>query len=396
MANIILRTKAILPKTDKDFSKFLNYMDRDSAKENDTSKDEYFNYLDYMDRDSAKDENRTYINLFTNNKEFLTLKEKKEVRETFKKAQEKNSIMWQTVISFDSKFVEESGIKKDGNIDRKLLQTLTKNSINKLIERENMGANTYWSGAIHYNTDNIHVHVAMVQTEKPRTKYKLKMRSIKSAKGEIGKVLLNDKETLKDINKYIREDLSKTSNKTFELKMNSELRKIISELPKDKKLWKYNNNVLSKNRKDIDKYIDKYLLKNNNKYNELCKLLDKQDKIYESAYGKKGQFKSNKINELKSRLGNNFLREIKEVDKKEKDSIYKKNQIKRNFKSKMQSLVQVKHKNNKPASKGVSNAINNFLNSGNKTIEEFKNEQIYKKLQREIAKEEEKNIEYDR
>lgn len=74
MANIILRTKAILPKTDKDFSKFLNYMDRDSAKENDTSKDEYFNYLDYMDRDSAKEESRTYINLFTNNKEFLTLK----------------------------------------------------------------------------------------------------------------------------------------------------------------------------------------------------------------------------------------------------------------------------------------------------------------------------------
>ncbi|GAB5871555.1 hypothetical protein JMUB7549_27660 [Staphylococcus aureus] len=49
-------------------------------------------------------------------------------------------------------------------------------------KKEGLEDNLVWSGAIHYNTDNIHVHVAAVEKVIKRTRGKRKPATLKHMK----------------------------------------------------------------------------------------------------------------------------------------------------------------------------------------------------------------------
>lgn len=77
--------------------------------------------------------------------------------------------MWQTVISFDNRWLENNGLYNSETklLDENRLQGITRSAFQKMLEKENL-QNAVWSAAIHYNTDNIHVHIATVDPEPMR------------------------------------------------------------------------------------------------------------------------------------------------------------------------------------------------------------------------------------
>lgn len=145
------------PADSKAFSGYISYIDRSEAKRNEKLS-EYNLYNDYMDNPEKT------TGLFTEDKTELTYKDKKILKETFRSAQDNGSLMWQTVISFDNRWLEKYGLYDAANdiVDERKLKEISSNAIKKMLANEGL-ENAVWSGAIHYNTDNLHVHVAVVE-----------------------------------------------------------------------------------------------------------------------------------------------------------------------------------------------------------------------------------------
>jgi TPR repeat protein len=145
------------PSDSKAFSGYISYIDRPDAKRNEKLS-EYNLYNDYMDNPEKT------TGLFTQDKTELTYKDKQILKETFQSAQDNGSLMWQTVISFDNRWLEKYGLYDAANdvVDERKLKEIASNAIEKMLANEGL-ENAVWSGAIHYNTDNLHVHVAVVE-----------------------------------------------------------------------------------------------------------------------------------------------------------------------------------------------------------------------------------------
>lgn len=148
----------------KEFSNYISYIDREEAIRQEYLS-EYNLYNDYMDNPEKT------TGLFTSDNFRLSLKEKELLKERFKKAQDNNSLMWQTVISFDNRWLAEHGLYDAENqiVDERRLKEYATGAINTMLKNESL-QNATWSGAIHYNTDNVHIHVAIVETNPQREK----------------------------------------------------------------------------------------------------------------------------------------------------------------------------------------------------------------------------------
>lgn len=150
---VILTNQYSTAGTAQGFSQYLNYISRENA----VAPKEFAQYMNYMDNPEKQ------ANLFTPNKDFLTREEKESLKEKFSEAEQKNGVMWETVISFRNDWLEEHGLYRssDGWTDEEELKRLTRGAV-KQIEKENH-VELVWTGAIHHNTDNIHVHIASVE-----------------------------------------------------------------------------------------------------------------------------------------------------------------------------------------------------------------------------------------
>ena len=85
------------------FGEYIEYIDREDAKRNEMLS-EYNLYNDYMDNPEKT------TGIFTKDKMKLSDQDKKDLKNTFRIAQDNGSLMWQTVISFDNRWLEEHGL----------------------------------------------------------------------------------------------------------------------------------------------------------------------------------------------------------------------------------------------------------------------------------------------
>lgn len=332
------------------FSEYINYIDRDEAARNEMLS-EYNLYNDYMD-----DPEKT-TGLFTKNNINLNMKEKQDLKNIFVDAQANRSLMWQTVISFDNRWLEEHGLYDSKNkiVDERKLKEIATGAVNKMLKNEGL-ENAVWSAAIHYNTDNLHIHIATVEpnpmremkeyqvyterlingkTEKVplrnangelvKTKEyigRFKGRSIELCKKHMVDEILGQREQNIDINKFIREQVVR-QKKEHVLSKDADLKDkfldIYKCLPRtgNRGLWNYNNNAMNKIRPMLDSLSDEYINKYHaEEYKTFLDTLTKQSEDYKTAYGKNSSrdFKEGKIKELHERLGNQILKEMKEYD----------------------------------------------------------------------------------
>lgn len=162
-AGIVLVNK-YCDTNDSRYTGYINYIDRNDAVRNDNM-EKYNLYQNYMDNPEKS------TGIFTDTKDFLTYEEKQNIKEVIKKAQEKGSLMWQPVISFDNAWLEENGLydHNTGLLDEVKIREFTRKSIGKMLHKENLD-HAIWTASIHYNTDNIHIHVAIVEPVPMREK----------------------------------------------------------------------------------------------------------------------------------------------------------------------------------------------------------------------------------
>ena len=155
-AGVVIRCKFIVPQS-KIFSGYVNYMDRDEAIRNENI-DKYNGFQTYMGNPEKS------TGLFTDTQDTLTQEQSEHLKKIFDDAQNKGSLMWQMVISFDNRWLAENGLY---DTDKKVLaepkiRAAAREAIRTLQEKENL-KDAVWSASIHFNTDNIHVHAAMVE-----------------------------------------------------------------------------------------------------------------------------------------------------------------------------------------------------------------------------------------
>ncbi|MEJ9313768.1 MobP2 family relaxase [Priestia megaterium] len=379
---VVLKTKFVTSDK-KAFQDYVDYVDRDEAKKEQEVHEKLFTlYQDYMDNPDKTS------SLFTQQSNHLNDIEKKQFKKLFEKAQKNNSIMWQDVITFHNPWLQENGLydAHTHTVDEKKLMEITRQSMKEMLKRERLNESAVWSAAIHYNTGNIHIHIATVEPQPTRERGKRKPKTLDAMKSTVVNQILNRGEEHQKINELIRNDMVGKKKQDSSLRWkNRDIQplflQIYNHLPEDKRQWQYSYRTLKPMKPFIDvlsqKYIEKY---HRNEYQQLLKKLDKEVEELKKAYGEgKGDekrykdYKQTKIDDLYKRMGNAFLKEMKDYDKKQQ-------QIKRMIESKKQSK--------RPASfnqkVSMHFALKKMERAFKSEYESWKNQQHYERLQKEI------------
>lgn len=343
---VILKSKFIMPG-DKEYEDYVEYIDREDAKMNlhldDKQKTDDFHlsfdrFVDYMDDDEKKGE------LFTKECDSLTNDQKKELKKAFTTGQSNGSPLWQDVISFDNKWLEEQNIydSKTNAVDEKKLKDVVRGSVSELLGSENMNDSAVWSASIHYNTDNIHVHIATVEPIPTRKKMryfdkekkewtesyrgKRKQGSLEKMKSKVVNQIVDRTKEYNRINALIRGSVHAKEQNRIKLSSYRKTKKLfhgaMAKLPSDLSQWKYGYQSINEARPYIDEIVDIYLETYHGKEMEkLNELLDEQVDISRKLYGDGSQhekYKQTKLDDLKKRMGNAVLSEMRAYKKNER------------------------------------------------------------------------------
>lgn len=373
MVGVINKVKFIRNGSSK-FKNFIDYIDRSEATRK-KNFDKYSAYNNYMGNPEK------IGSLFTKDKHSLTEKEVKKLKKDFDKAQSNGSNMWQEVFSFDNEFLEANGLydSENGALDEEKIQEATRRAMEELSKREGFKDLT-WSASLHYNTDNIHVHIASVEINPSRERGKFKPRTLYNMKSSFVNSLLDKQKDLDKINSLIRDNLIQ-GKKEMSFKEDIEMRKMVKEivkkLPSDKRQWHYNYNSMQEVRPLIDN-LTKYYIETYKKdeFKELVDRLEKEDKFYKEVYGKRKvettMYKDNKIQDLYIRMGNTILKEIKEYVKEEDLKSQKKFENLQGKWERNRNIIITKQ------------GISMMKKSLNDDINSMKNQREYEKLQNSI------------
>lgn len=313
----------------------------------------YAYYIDYMERDDAKMERELDVGLEENkaryqsgertlnymgdplktnnvfNQHTVAMNDSQiaHIKDVFNKAQMNQSPLWQTVFSFDNEFLKRQGfLSESGVLHDSAIKEATVKGMTHFIQLMGLNDTTTWVGAIHYNTDNIHVHVALVEQESSRPiikggaykgerqakvpyHYLVKMKSYfanhlvhrnreLAKQSALAKELLNTalKETDIFKEKYVKRDIEK----------------LLTQLPNNRRLWKYNMNAMTPHRPVIDSIITRLLNQNSEAVlSEYLKTVRDEHTFRSHLYGEKGnQYIENQLKKFNAALGNEFLRQL--------------------------------------------------------------------------------------
>lgn len=363
----------------KMFTGYVSYIDREKATRQ--SQQNRFNifshYMDYMDNDAktVADQSQTLEKvsaLFTKDLDVLSGVAKKEVRKVFRLAQDNGSNMWQTVISFDNVYLQRQGLydEKTGVLNEAQLRQAARKAVGRMLQREQMD-NAVWTGAFHYNTDNIHIHIAIVEPEPMRqqrvyTKYvrnkdgeylrdsegnKVPMRdaagqiitrkaykgfikksSIEALKSVLRAEIEQNREAYRSITKLLREDiLGGLKTKTlldipeFTDRM-LDLHKALVSSHVPRRYWNYNQHRLAEVRSAIDALSDLYLQTfHADDYQRFLLEIEMEAERQTGTYGgTDNPYVENMLygkEGLYARLGNTILRQIASYDKELKTQV---------------------------------------------------------------------------
>src|SRR5699024_696115 len=98
-------------------------------------------------------------------------------------------------------------------------------------------------------------------------------------------------------------------------------------LPEDRKQWRYGYESINEARPYIDEMTNIYLEQfHAEEMEELVTSLDEEIEVMKEMYGEESNYqtyKETKLDDLKKRMGNAILTEMRSVDKEEKTSLFR-------------------------------------------------------------------------
>lgn len=302
---------------------YLSYMERPDAFIAKAKAESGYDFSDYMANPEKSD------GLFTVDKDCLTAEEVEQYRQLEIQSVKEGCPKYIQVVSFDNEFLIENHIMVNGVVDKAKLRNTFRKAMSALIENEPKldPANCYWTAAIHTNTDNIHIHSALVEyhrLEDRCKKYRDKDLLSLSAMNRLKSIMLNDLTETKD-EKLIehtrieRELLLPALKKAFTntTAQMLELRRI---LPSDGG-WQYNRPKMKRFRPQIDAVVNNIINSDTNLkqlFTTYRQSLDSLSEHYKEVYGadKLNQYVNytvNTLNDFYGRAGNALLKALAEI-----------------------------------------------------------------------------------
>ncbi|AJI25661.1 hypothetical protein H8R29_28700 (plasmid) [Priestia megaterium] len=378
---VVLKTKFITANQ-KAFQDYVEYVDREEAQKEESPELHFSHYHDYMDNPEKTSA------LFTKHADQLNKEEKQQLKILFETAQKNQSIMWQDVITFHNAWLEENGLynARTHTVNEQKLMHVTRQSMEEMLKREKLDQSAVWSAAIHYNTQNIHIHIATVEPDPTRKRGKRKPQTLDAMKSKVVNQILERGDHQKEINELIRTHMvdrkKQDSSITWKNRhMKPLFLQIYNHLPVDKRQWQYGYQTIKPLKPLINTLSQHYIEKHHQKeYQQLLNKLDEEVNELKKAYGegisdqkRYKDYKQNKIDELYQRMGNAFLQEMKAYDKKQQRA---------------QRLIEHVKTSKRP--KGFQQHVS--MHASLKRIERafkseyesWKNQQHYERLQKEI------------
>ncbi|EHC6322778.1 hypothetical protein JSY98_002871 [Listeria monocytogenes] len=253
---------------------FIKYMDDESKTNQEVADLNFGTFLGYMDNPNKS------TGLFDSTCEYISKERRKEYVQYFKLAQERDTILWQDLFSFNNEWLEEYGLMniKTNEVDDTRLMNAVKTAMDTLVKME--GLQDYkWVASMHHNTEHRHFHVAGVELNPSRLwkwhnvykkdfrgRYVLdevgkkiptgnkvfqptgvrKKETLKKIKSVFVNQLIQSAEALKAIDHVARQEIvgSIKAAKSFQLESQQEkemLANLYLRLPRDKRLWNMKN-----------------------------------------------------------------------------------------------------------------------------------------------------------
>lgn len=332
------------------FQSYIEYMDRENAVRNEAyeqysafTASEGTSELYEGDSEETMDGYIKYManpiktsNLFTLETNSLDSDDIAELKSAFIQASESGSPMWQDVFSFRNEWLVEHGYLDPitNQLDEKKIQNATRLGMNAMLKKEDMTHSAIWTASIHYNTDNIHVHIATVEpkstrdmhtytdpktnmtiTERKGYRSRATLRSMKSAFANQLIGLEAERARIDELKKKMIEGMRSEIGKSTITQYGDLLQQIIEKLPPQKGYQKYGYAEKFDFKKPLDQMINIFLKEN---YSELLnEIQERQERISfeeEAAFGEGRTSSENKMKTLYTRLGNSILNHIKELD----------------------------------------------------------------------------------
>lgn len=321
--------------SDAKFNSYVNYMDRTEAqrseKFNEFNAFTFDGYHEYMENPYKS------TGLFSKDYSMMGDREKQLLKDKFTVAQENKSPMWQTVFSFDNAWLEEQGLM-DGKVhylNEDPIKEAVTLAMNEQMRLMKMGDTANWTAAVHYNTDNVHVHVALVEEVPTRQKFiyggeeqykaKIPPKVMDRMKSTFSNSMVNRDMELARISYLIRTELKLGTGRDGlrDVRVRKTLTNLLNKLPEDKRLWQYGNNAMIPFRDELN-YVTDLILKDENPHalKELDGRLDGEMNFFKRLYGEGTkeferfkEYKSNKLAELYKDNGNSILKELKIIQR---------------------------------------------------------------------------------
>ncbi|SGT77986.1 MobP2 family relaxase [Staphylococcus aureus] len=266
---------------------------------------------------------------FNNTSNKLQPEELKKLKEDFDEAEKRGSINYQDIISFDNAFLIKNNLynPETDELNEDVIKKATIRMMNRMIKDENMNPHkTRWMANIHYDTDNIHIHISTTELKNTRKviinekgikeiKGKRRKKTLENMKSSFSNSLLDSTKLLENITKYRNDLYYNFKIKTEELDTLLSIKNLKKRLPVCNKDWQYNNKEVKHLQIDIDKITSNVVKKNYiESYKQYVESVKNVADFYVDIYGEGSKalnYIDNKRNELNQRLGNKLLKELK-------------------------------------------------------------------------------------
>lgn len=274
--------------------------------------------------------------LFSADKHQLNEEDLKRMKEQFTAAAKNGSVMWQDVFSFDNQWLVQHGYldEQTNQLKEEKIHEAIRLAMATMLTEEKMVDSAVWTASIHYNTDNIHVHVATVEPYPTREKkvfvdqetgelvtevkgYRSRktMRKMKSVFANQLLGLQKERAKIDVLRKVMIEGIRSDQGQEQLHDMLIDLQCVAEKLPEQKGYQKYGYAEKYGFKKELDKVIQSFIDQN---FPELYQeMMDRQAYIQseeESAFGEGRNSSENKLHTLYTRLGNHILKEIQAMD----------------------------------------------------------------------------------
>jgi TPR repeat protein len=299
---------------------FLEYMDRPEAFDKTRHlNDEYKDFIDYMSNEEKSD------GLFNEQSDLLNGYDKEKYRQLETVSRDAGCPKYYGVVSFDNNFLIENGLMtSNGRLDVHGIKQLGREGINAMISTSKKldSDNVYWTGAIHTNTDNIHIHFSICEYERREDRCKvyrdkdcIEVKAFDKLKSRIVNRILGS-DFSKELTKLERNEIKPELSKGYE-SCAEQLIRLADKLPPEGG-WQYGRPKMSAFRTDIDRTVDAVIASDPQlsslwqRYNDM---LDSRTEYLRKIYGEGERhlystFKPNRLEAFYKELGNQLLEDL--------------------------------------------------------------------------------------